>query len=176
MSILKRLFSGQKSKPAVPLETQLQQLAASGIRLKSAFSLDDLLYSFPRERYECDPYRLALVMLGSQREKEPFPDLSDDIWHLDTECVEDHGSYVRIAKRVQALAGDALPLSDIQDHVEIDEGEIWLSFKLRGEEIKWTPAVKDDWLDTAILSNFAKLVADSGSGKRLTYLDLRGQD
>ena len=52
-----------------------------------------------RERLEEKPYRFTLCLPGREGETEPFEPLSDDIWHLGTECIEDHGDYVRIARR-----------------------------------------------------------------------------
>lgn len=51
-----------------------------------------------------------------------------------------------------------------------------LSFTLNGQKIIWAPTINDDWLDSVILSNFAKLLGRQKSGLRYTYLDLKGQD
>lgn len=103
--------------------------------------------------------------------------LSDNIWHFDTECIEDHGSYVTIAERMAALAQGDLPLEKIDDYVDIEEGEAWLSFTLYGRSYKWTAKVDDDWVDPSIFSRFSDLLTSSRKvGKRFTYIDLGGQD
>jgi hypothetical protein len=171
-----RMFDRLFRRRTVPLELQLEQLIACGIRLNDGFGVEHLLNSFDRQRYESDPYELLLVMMGSEFEVEPFPRLSENVWHLDTECIEDHGSYARVAERIQALAAPSLQLSDIRDYVDLEEQKASLSFRLKGKEVLWNAEVNDDWIDAAILSNFAQLVAENCGGKRLTYLDLIGQD
>jgi hypothetical protein len=51
---------------------------------------------------------------------EPFTYPSDDIWHFDVECIEDHNDYVRIAQRFVDLAGSHLSLEDINDYVDVE--------------------------------------------------------
>jgi hypothetical protein len=160
----------------ISLEKQLETLDACGIRLHSEISILNLLDSFGREEYEKEPFVLLLTVMGGELEAEPFIYISDDIWHFDTECIEDHNDYVKIAQRLADLAGTALPLEDLKDYVDIEEGEAWVSFKLDGKEYKWKAEVEDDWVDTKIISQFARLLANRGSGKRFTYYDLGGQD
>ena len=75
-----------------------------------------------------------------------------------------------------ALSGGELPLTDIQDEVDIEQNKAWLSFRLDGQEIRWEPKVNDDWIDAEILSDFAQLMKRRKTQKQLTYLDLKGQD
>lgn len=141
----------------VPLEAQLSVLAACGIQPKPSITVDDLLYSFERETYEKEPYIPLLCILGSESERDLTTFLSDNVWHLDTECIEDHGSYAHVAYRMADLSGGALPVSDVRDYVDIEDGKAWLSFILNGEEIKWDARVQDDWIDPAILTKFVRL-------------------
>ncbi len=101
---------------------------------------------------------------------------SDNIWHFDTECIEDHGDYARIAKRMKILAQGDLPIEDILDYVDVDNREAHLSFRLRGIDFLWQAKVEDDWIDPSILSRFANLLETSGATRRFTYIDLGGQD
>jgi hypothetical protein len=175
---------------SVSFEEQLSHLDRCGIRLLPEVTVTNLLAAAPRDVYEKDPYVRLLCTLGAELDVEPFCYPSDDIWHFDTECIEDHNDYVRIAQRFVDLAGDALPLEDICDYVDIDAGEAWLSFELDGKAYKWTAAVENDWVDPMIISRFAKLLAERKAQnrflarfigarrdiKRFTYLDLKGQD
>jgi hypothetical protein len=165
-----RMFDRLFRRRTVPLELQLEQLTPCGIRLNDGFGVEHLLNSFDRQRYESDPYELLLVMMGSEFEEEPFPRLSENVWHLDTECIEDRGSYARVAERIQALAAPSLQLSDIRDYVDLEEQKASLSFRLNGKEVLWNAEVNDDWIDAAILSNFAQLVAENcgGSGSPIS--------
>lgn len=100
--------------------------------------------------------------------------MSDDIWHLDTECVEGPGAYAAVAKRLRLLAKADLPIENIADHIT-EEGA-WLSFRLRGRNYRWQAQLDDDWLDGGILSRFALLLAAQNTARRFTYSNLEGQD
>jgi len=158
------------------LEAQLDVLATCGIRPKPGVTVDDLLCTFDREKYEKVPYIVLLCIPGSESEHDLTTFLSDNVWHLDTECIEDQGSYAHVAYRMTDLAGGALLVSDVRDHVDIENGMAWLSFSLNGEEIKWDARVQDDWIDPTILTKFARLLYEQKTGLRFTYLDLKGQD
>lgn len=101
---------------------------------------------------------------------------SDNIWYFDTECIEDHGSYVRIAERLQQLAKGELPLEEVEDYVDLDGETAHVAFRLSGNSYRWDAVVQDDWADPAILSRFAKLLYQTGQSRRFTYIDLGGQD
>lgn len=161
------------------LEQQLEILAACGVKLRPGARIESLVHSFPRPQYERDPFRLALVVLGSEAEdseEEPRPFLSDDVWHFDTECVEDEGAYARIAARMSTLAKGALPLADVTDHVDIEAGEAWLEFTLHGKRHHLGLKVNDDWADEAVFTKFVELLAARRAPRRFSFLDLHGQD
>lgn len=175
---------------SIPLEKQLKTLSDCGIKLLPGITIEHLLSSFDREIYEQDPFEFLLITLGGEIEVEPFGFFTDNIWHFDTECIEDHGDYTMIAHRMMTLAGGTLPLEGIGDYIDLEDGEAGLSFRLKGEQIKWEAEINDDWADPQILTRFAQLLerqatlanrfADllslSFGTKRFTYLDLKGQD
>ena len=178
MDILKRLKP--RGRGPISFEQQLLKLANCGITLAPGVVADSLLESYGRESFEADPYRLLLACMGGEAESESqaaetgHP--SDNIWHFDTECIEDHGDYARIARRMRRLAQGELPIEDIADHVDVDAGEAHLTFRLRGEPYRWDAAVEDDWVDATILSRFAALLERVGKSRRFTCIDLGGQD
>lgn len=129
---------------------------------------------FERDQYEGAPYQLLLSVMGSQTPTSPHELLSNDIWSLDTECVEGPGSYVAIARRLQLLAKGDLPLVEIADHFTDDA--IWLTFRLAGKDYRWQAQVDEDWLDGQVLSAFGKLLVKQGSSRRFTYSNTGGQD
>ncbi len=163
-------------RPAPTLEEQLQTLEECGIHRRAGITVDHIMTAWDRQEFEADPFRLAVVALGSETEEPPYERLSDHVWHLDTECIEDHGSYVAIAERMRDLAQGDLPITTITDYVDIEEGVAWLEFEIDGQKIHWDAEVQDDWVDHTILSRFAELLASRGTGRRFTYLDLKGQD
>lgn len=161
---------------SIALEKQLDKLATCGIRLLPEITIENLLAEYDRQKYEEEPFVLLLTVMGDELDREPFTYTSNDIWHFDTECIEDHNAYVRVAMRLAELAGSDFPLEDIKDYVDIEEEQAWLSFRLEGQEYKWTAVVEDDWVDTDIIDRFAKLLMKRKCGKRFTYYDLGGQD
>jgi hypothetical protein len=171
-----RRILGRWNEKKLSLEEQLRVLSECGIKLSPGITADHLLASWAREQYEKEPYRMVLLAMGSEIEQEPFGPASNDIWHFDTECIEDHGDYVLIANRMRDLAGSDLPIQSLRDYVEVDAGTAWLSFQLDGKEIRWEAEVQDDWVDPTILSRFVELLKSRRTGREYTYLDLHGQD
>jgi hypothetical protein len=172
MSLLSRLFP----RPRISLEEQLEHLAKCGIHLEPEFTVETLLESFEREKYEERPYIGAVIRLGGELEREPFTPLSNNLFHLDTGCVEGPGDYVRVANRMRDLAQGELPIKNLRDHVDVENGDARLEFELGGETVQWRARVDNDWIDPEILSNFCALLASRNAGRRYTYLDLKGQD
>jgi hypothetical protein len=167
-------FSRLIPKSHVSLEQQLEKLAACGIHLQREFSASTLLEEFAREKYEERPYVGAVIaMAGASASGAP---LSNNLFHLDTECIDDSGAYTRIAERMGDLAQGELKIENIRDHVDHENGDAWLAFELRGEAIEWHARVKDDWIDPEILSNFCALLAAQQGSRRYTFFDLKGQD
>ena len=163
-----------RKKPT--LEEQLEVLGRAGILPNENFSMQQLVHGFGREPFEESPFMLLLCALGDESELEPYLPLSNNIWHLDTECIEDNGDYIRVAQRMAMLAGDALKLHDVEDHVDIEQGSASLSFALSGQRIVWVPEINDDWVDARILSNFVELLGRQTTSKRFTYINTGGQD
>jgi hypothetical protein len=104
-----------------------------------------------------------------------FERASDDIWHFDTECIEVHGDYVAIANQFVSLAKEALPITDIRDFVDIEQGKAWVEFTLDGAKVHWDLEVSDDWVDPELYSRMQQLVTPRGAGKRF-FATALGQD
>jgi len=158
-----------KKRPS--LERQLRDLAECGVKLLPGATPESLIAEWSEEAFEKDPYRMAVVALGSEEEAR-----SENLWHFDTECIEDHGAYVRIAERMRQLAGDDMPMTEIADFVDVEGREAWLSFRLDGREHRWACEVDSDWVDPSVLTRFAQLLEGRRTGRRFVYLDLGGQD
>jgi hypothetical protein len=158
------------------LEDKLATLKTCGLQLSDPFTTKDLLKSIDRKTYEEPGYDLVLVGLGGSEEQEPFRDYSKNLWYFDTEAIEDTGDYKEIAERMVEMSEGSLPLTNIQDHVDIEAGEAWLSFDFKGKPIKVNCAVKDDFVDPAIFVKFVELLNESDPSKIYVYYDLGGQD
>jgi len=167
-------FSRLIPKPHISLEQQLQNLEGCNIRLNPGFSVETLLQEFSRSKFEERPYVGAIIsMAGEDPKGAP---LSNNLFHLDTESIEGTGSYAHIAERMRDLSQGELPIQNIRDHVDHDNGDAWVAFELHGETIEWHARVKDDWIDPEILSKFCALLAGQNGARRYTYFDLKGQD
>jgi hypothetical protein len=162
--------------PQATLEQKLEVLASCGLRLAEPFTCDNLLKSWNRTDYEKPGYDLTLVGLGMTEEQEPRRSHCVNLWHFDTECIEDHGDYKRIAERMAEMAGGSLAIENIQDYVNVENKEAWLSFSFRGKDIKIQCEVQDDWVDPGVFSRFVELLAQSDSSKIYVCYELGGQD
>ena len=168
----------RKATP-LSLEKQLEVLAESGIKLREHMSIDDLLKSFDREKFDSQPYLFLLTVMGGESRKEPFDDFSDAIWLLDYDRTFKHpvaGAYVKIAAKMSRLSGGTMPISDARDAINIAEGKAWLSFGLDGMPYRWDFNVTADRLDDRVLAKFADLLKLVGAGKRFFRLPLKGSD
>ncbi len=176
LAMRSRSGKGSGANQALTLEQKLEVLAGCGLKLSDPFTTKDLLISWKREDFEKPGFDLVLVGLGMTEEKEPWRHHCANLWHFDTECIEDHGSYKRIVERMVEMAHGALPLENIRDHVDVEKAEAWVSFTFRNEEIKIECTVEDDWVDPAIFAKFVELLATSSPDKVFIYYDLGGQD
>src|SRR5262249_35078143 len=143
------------------LEGKLAILAQCGFRLAPPFEVDDLLESWDREEYEQKGYDTVLVGLGMTEEQEPWRNHCANLWHFDTECIEDHGAYKQIVERMSEMAQGSLALGDIQDYVDIEEGKAWVSFVFQGKHSRINCEVNDDWVDPQIFGAFDQLLKQS---------------
>jgi len=153
----------------------LEELAKAAVRVRPGISHDDLLHSLGGTM-ECPVGWVSLMaLLGSDVERGQFERISDDIWHFDAECIEDHGAYVDVVNRFVILAKGALPLTDIRDYVDVEAGKAWVEFTLDGKKEHWDLEVNDDWVDPELYSRLQQLVTERGNGKRFFIVAL-GQD
>ena len=158
------------------LEQKLEVLASCGLRLAEPFTCDDLLKSWNRVDYEKPGYDLVLVGLGMTEEQEPWRNHCVSLWHFDTECIEDHGDYKKIAERMAAMTQGSLTIENVRDYVDVERKDAWFSFSFRGKDIKIQCEVQDDWVDATIFGRFVEFLAQSDSAKIYVYYDLGGQD
>src|SRR3984893_17149245 len=101
------------------LEKQVAKLVELGLKLDHGVTIDDLLYSFGREKYEKRPFDLLLFVLGIEVERKPWGrSVCSRVWNFDTECIASTGDYVRIVKRLCIVAGQPDCLRDVDDLVD----------------------------------------------------------
>lgn len=167
----------QEQPTPIPLETQLETLAARGIALRPDRTIDDLLFSYPREEYEAEPYTLLLFMLGGEVEEQPWGrHFSDNVYGFDAECIEDTGDYKSKIKRLAKIAGPDLPLQSVTDEIDIIEGVAHIEFTLDGRTHDIEPTVDDDWFDPEVITHLAKLLAARPTERRFFAYDTGDQN
>ncbi len=196
MSFLSRFLP----KTRISLEEQLENLAKVGVRLNPPFTAETLLEEFAREKFEERPYVGAIITMGGYKDGKP---LSNNIFHLDTESIEGEGDYAHIAERMRDLAEGDLPIENIRDHFDRENGDAWVAFELatplneksvewgtqlgtpfaarEAEDgapgtIEWHARVKEKWIDPEILSNFCALLKSRKTARGYTFFDLKGKD
>ncbi|HTB96535.1 MAG TPA: hypothetical protein VK716_05970 [Terracidiphilus sp.] len=166
----------KQSEEKLTLERKLEILAACGLNLLSPFTAEDLLQSWPRANFERPGFTMTLVGLGMTEERPPWRKHSVNVWHFDTEYIEDTGSYVRIAQRMAEMTQGSLVLKNVRDQVDLESGVANLDFEHNDKPVHIDFHVNDDWVDPAALSFFVRLLAQSDPSKIFLYHDTHGQD
>lgn len=166
---------------AITLEQQLATLATLGLTLDPGITTDDVLHSFGADSYEERPFDLVLFILGVEVEREPWGrSFCQRVWNFDTECIEGDGSYVRIAKRLCAVAGRPDAFTELRDHVDTEAGTGWIEYTVDGERRRWDVEVNDDWADSMVVAYMMGdlerdgqmfRAKDNGQAMVLFYLD-----
>jgi hypothetical protein len=159
------------------IEEKLHALAECGFKLNAPFGVPDLVDSWgSREELDEPGWDLAMVSLGMRHETPPYTPHCNNLWHFDPECISGDGSYARIAKRLSEMTEGSLPLSDLHDHVDVEQRKAWIRFTCRDEPYHFTFAVEDDWADPSIFTRFVELLAKYHANKLFIYYHLGGQD
>jgi hypothetical protein len=163
------------------LETQLEKLAELGLILNPGITIEDILYSFPRQAFEDKPFELLLFSFGIEVERAPWGRrICHRVWNFDTECIVSTGDYVKIVQKLCLLTGEPDYLSDLVDYIDLEQGECWLEYTIRGKRQHWTVELNDDWADMITLSYVMEELQrdgcqfyslDNGQAMILFYLD-----
>jgi len=163
-----KFFKKKKKENSITLEEQLEKLGQLGISLSPGATIEDLLNEMGREELENDPYSSLLIALGCEFEKDKnvWVHISNNIWYLDTECIEDNGDYIRIIDRLITLSQGTLKVENLRDSIDVEADEATISFVLKGEQYRWAMEVNDDWLDISILSKFNSVLDTLNSEKK----------
>jgi hypothetical protein len=169
-------FSNKKSvnKPAVSVAQSLELLATIGIRRRPGVSDEDLLLSLGGTMDSPVDWVDLLCVLGGDVERGKFGRISDDIWHVDAECIVEDGDYVLLLERFVILAHGALPLQNLRDHVDLESSEAWVEIDLNGKTIHWDLPVSDDWMAPELYSHLQTLV--SSRSDQQFFITALGQD
>ena len=170
------LFGSWKKKA---VETMLAELAAVGIALRPGVGPEQIFVEHPRAAVEQGGFELLLAVMGDEQfDPKTFAildPLSDDVWHFDTEAIEDHGSYKRIVENCLRLTGEELRAESIEDYIDVDNTIAWVSLSINGQTRRVDLKVNDDWVDPAIFDHVQAWLGEAGSRRRFAAQGL-GQD
>ena len=161
------------------VEAMLTELAAVGIELHPGISVDQLAASYTRADLEKGGFEILLAVMGD----EPFDPktfavldpLSDDVWHFDTEAIEDHGAYVRIVENCSRLTGGDLKFEGVRDYVDVEKEIAWVEVSTNGRSDRIDLKIDNDWVDPKIFAKLQDWLDQAGSGRRFAVQGL-GQD
>jgi hypothetical protein len=143
---------------AASVRQGLAELERIGICMRPIALLDDLLYSSGGTLDDPIDYCDLLCILGGGAERGRGGRFSDDIWHLDAECICEDGDYANLLERFCILTKGAMVVTDVEDHVDIEASQAWIDFRFQGQNVHWDIEVNDDWLDPGFYSHVCELV------------------
>jgi hypothetical protein len=88
---------------------------------------------------------------------------------------------VKIVKNLCRLTGEPDTLTEITDHIDLENGDCWLEYTIQNRRQHWTVEVMDDWADmmtiTYVMDDLQKgdgrqfYSIDNGQAMLLFYLD-----
>ncbi|BBH19130.1 hypothetical protein Back11_04750 [Paenibacillus baekrokdamisoli] len=165
------MFKWLKKNRKITIQEQQNKLREIGVNLKEHIRIDKYL-NFEISDYEKRPYLFLMMAMGSETEDEDSLFISDDVWYFDRECIEDKGDYIRIIERISEIVKFEITIEDIDDYVNIENEQIWISFKVNGNTYKYELVVNYDWMDIRIFEIFSELLERYGSGKRFYFSDI----
>ena len=95
------------SKSKIPVERQLDELGAIGLRLTEGVGVDDLFLYDSRGNMEKKPYSALITALGYCTEDGEDTPFCRSLWMCDYEGIEGYGDYVVLIRHLQVLSEDA---------------------------------------------------------------------
>ncbi|MBM7565042.1 hypothetical protein [Paenibacillus sacheonensis] len=172
----RRSASDMPSRVHISIDKQLEHLEAVGIRLKPDVEIEQCssIMDAASGAREGLPFIHLLMTMGRELDGEEGCEgifLSNDAWCFDRECIEDHGDYVLKLERIAMMLAPEIVLANLQDYVDMETGECWISFCANGTYCRHELTLSDDWLSLEFFAIFSELLAASGSPKRFFYSD-----
>ncbi len=169
-------FSKKKSI-RISLEDQLRALSEVGVHLKPDRTVDELLESFDREEYESEPYQTLVFVLGSEVETgiDAGAFYTDQLWVLDTECIESQGDYAKLIARLAELFGSELEITDITDSIDHDAQTASVHFSCNGKAYEQDLKYNDDWLDDKLFLPIVRASIEARTKRKLGFTFPDGQ-
>jgi hypothetical protein len=166
------LFSFLKRKS---VETMLEQAAAVGISLRPGTDLERLWAEHSKSDIENRGFLIFLCVMGDDEGGAAQEPLSDDIWHFDTEAINDHGDYVDIIENCCRLTSGDLKFERVTDYVDVANETAFIEVTAEGRTERVDLTVDNDWVDEKVFKYLTDRLAATGS-KRQFAAHIPGQD
>ena len=108
------------------LEEMLDVVARCGIRLRDQVSESSLWPPQSAERRQIEKGGFETLLIA-------MIEHSDDVWHFDTEAINDHGDYKEIVDNLCRLSRGALAFEAVNDFVDVAKGIAWVDLTRDGK-------------------------------------------
>ena len=146
------------------LSQALNEIASCGIMIDKSVprSLNDWLHD--PELLERDVFFGVLSIMASEgwAYSESLP-IGSRGFSLDFEGIYDEGDYQRILERFAFISGQSYRLSEIEDHVDVAGGEVWVRFRLDDRLVDLNPEIEGDWVCPKTVAKITKLLTPKGA-------------
>ena len=156
------------------IEEMLETIRPFGIELCGGATIADLTDQYGRKEIEAAGFELFLCALGSEamersedEQEDHFRALSNDIWHLDYECIDDPSDYRKVLERLALLSRGDLALRNPDkdlDDASFESGRAFVALGIASEPLNLT--WQNDWLDPAVIYACNNRLIELGSPKR----------
>jgi hypothetical protein len=161
------------------VEVMLAEVAAVGIALRPGVRAERLWAEFSRAQIESGGFESLLAVMGSEpydpKTSAVLNPLSDDVWHFDTEAIEDHGSYTRVVENCCRLTRGDLKFERVNDHVDIENNVAYIEVSADGGTEHVDFKINDDWVDPKVFEFLQERLVATDSERRFAMQGL-GQD
>ncbi len=167
----------KKKQDKVSFEQQLEIFKGLGFTLNNGVEISDIdRCSEGKVAFEVDPFELMYTILGQTLEREPWTPLTNQIWYFDTEAIQDNGCYVDILQNLSRISNNELAFENLEDLIDFEKEECWVSFTLRGVSYKWDLELNDDWVDPKLFDKVKDLTDKLQTKGRFTVLTFGTQE
>lgn len=169
---------GFKKKSPKTLEDKIAALAEVGVVVNLERTIEEMLESNGREEYEREGFDSLLFTLANEVETGfgAGAYYTNQLYSFDTECIEDHGDYARIAMRFAEMFRNEFEITAIADKVDLDAEIAELSFECGEKKYRMELMVDNDWLDVNVFELFIQVADDMNSKRKIGVTDPDGQD
>lgn len=151
------------------LEQKLTNLAQCGLKLAEPFTVEDLLTSWPRKRFEEPGYDFLISTLGYTEEREPWRQRCASYFTFDSECIENEDDYTKFLLQIAAMTRGDMVLSDFSEQVPIGGGKASLKFSCNGQPVAIEFQQNNDWFNEQVLDQVLMLLQTTDS-KRVFFM------